>query len=193
MINSELGHVETLLEFNSEIRRQQEEAHGSDYCQIHDAIKKYIVDCESYMELGVHQGGTASAAMLCNPKSIILCDIDLSRYRLFLEPIANKYCEENNINLKVIESDSTLPQTAHKIDMLVIDSLHTPYHMSMELNLHGKNAKKYIIAHDTSIINGKKNESLFVCMSHYASKNGFRIIERGITNVGYTVMKRIRS
>ena len=30
MINSELDHVTTLLEFNSEIRRQQEEAHGED-------------------------------------------------------------------------------------------------------------------------------------------------------------------
>ena len=41
MINSELGHVKTLEEFNSEIRRQQEEAHGKGYCDIHDAIKQH--------------------------------------------------------------------------------------------------------------------------------------------------------
>ena len=40
MINSELGHVTSLEEFNSEIIRQQEEAHGENYCDIHDAIKK---------------------------------------------------------------------------------------------------------------------------------------------------------
>ena len=88
MINSELGHVTTLLEFNSEIRRQQEEAHGEDYCAIHDAIRKYIPDCKSYMELGVHQGGTASVAMLCKPNRIYLVDIDMSRYNKFLKPIA---------------------------------------------------------------------------------------------------------
>ena len=55
MINSELGHVTTLEEFNSEIRRQQEEAHGQDYCAIHDAICKYLKDCDSYLELGVKQ------------------------------------------------------------------------------------------------------------------------------------------
>jgi hypothetical protein len=77
MINSELGHVKTLEEFNSEIRRQQEEGHGEDYCQIHDAIVKYMKDCDSYMELGVHQGGTASAAMLTNPEFVQLVDISL--------------------------------------------------------------------------------------------------------------------
>ena len=60
MINSELGHVTTMEEFNSEIIRQQEEAHGKDYCAIHKAIKKYMKECDSYKELGTHQGATAA-------------------------------------------------------------------------------------------------------------------------------------
>lgn len=191
MINSELGHVKTLAEFNSEIRRQQEEAHGSNYCDIHDAIKRFLTSNDAYMELGTHQGGTASSAMLCNPAKVVLVDIDLSRYRKFLEPIANEYCASNNIELKTIGADSTSLATFNMTDVLVIDSLHNPQHMNKELNFHGLNTKKYIIAHDTSIINGMPNDSLFKCMEAYASRNGWQIIERGTTNVGYTVMKRV--
>lgn len=190
MINSELGHVKNLKEFNKEIRRQQEEAHGEDYCEIHDAIKKYMKDCTSYMELGTHQGGTASVAMLCKPERIYLVDMDMSRYRKFLEPIAIDWCDNYNINLTVREEDSRSIATLNITDMLVIDSYHHPNHMQQELDLHGRNALKYILAHDTSIVNGKPNESLYHCLANWGVKNGFSVVERGITNVGYTVLKR---
>jgi hypothetical protein len=197
MINSELGHVTTLEEFNSEIRRQQEEAHGADYCQIHDAIKKYMKDCTSYLELGTHQGGTASAAMLCNPERVYLLDIDMSRYKKFLAPIAQKYCLENQIKLSVEQADSTstttktyLDTTLQTVDMLVIDSYHHPSHMTKELNLYGKSVRKYILAHDTSQLLGKNNDSLYQCLKDWSSKNGFEEIERGTTSVGYVVMRR---
>ena len=45
MINSKLGHVKTLEDFNTSIIEQQEEAHGEYYCAIHDAIKEYMKDC----------------------------------------------------------------------------------------------------------------------------------------------------
>jgi hypothetical protein len=190
MINSELGHVTTLLEFNSEIRRQQEEAHGEDYCAIHDAIRKYIADCKSYMELGVHQGGTASVAMLCKPNRIYLVDIDMSRYNKFLKPIAEKYCEDNDIELIVNETSSIGFGCINMTDMLVIDSYHHPVHMAKELTLHGPNVKKYIIAHDTSSLLGKSNDSLYQCLKQWCDQNSFIEIERGFTSAGYTVFKR---
>lgn len=190
MINSELGHVKTLNKFNTEIRRQQEEAHGEDYCQIHDAIKKYMKDCKSYMELGTHQGGTASIAMLAKPNRVYLVDMDMSRYRKFLAPIAEAWCDKNDIELIVQEADSTSIQTINMTDMLVIDSYHHANHMKKELDLHGVNVRKYILAHDTSIINGRDNDSLYRCMAEYAAANGWEVIERGTTNVGYTVIKR---
>lgn len=197
MINSELGHVTTLEEFNSEIRRQQEEAHGEEYCAIHDAIKRYMKDCVSYLELGTHQGGTASVAMLSNPQRIYLLDIDMSRYNKFLAPIAKKYCLENQIQLSVEQGDSTssgtktyLETTVSTVDMLVIDSYHHSNHMLKELNLHGKNVQKYILAHDTSRLLGKENDSLYQCLKAWSDKNGFVETERGTTNVGYVVMKR---
>jgi hypothetical protein len=190
MINAELGKVKTLKEFNTEIRKQQEEAHGVDYCQIHDAIKKYMKECKSYMELGTHQGGTASIAMLCKPNRVFLVDMDMSRYRKFLAPIALEWCDKNDIELIVKEADSTSIGTINMTDMLVIDSYHHPEHMKRELNLHGNNVRKYIIAHDTSIVNSKANDSLYQTMKQFADTNGWEVIERGTTNVGYTVIKK---
>jgi len=190
MINSELGHVKTLDEFNSEIRRQQEEAHGEHYCAIHDAIKKYMEECDSYMELGTHQGGTASTALLCNPKLVQLVDIDLSRYQKFLQPIAEQYCVDNNIELFPLQESSISIKSTKRVDMLVIDSLHHPNHMIQELRLHQINVAKYIIAHDTSVLHGRKDNRLYDCMQTFCFDYPWRVVERNEQNVGYTVLKR---
>jgi hypothetical protein len=73
-------------------------------------------------------------------------------------------------------------------DMLVIDSVHKPDFMNQELSLHGGNVNKYIIAHDTSELFGKKNDSLFQVLNNFAKENKWKIIERGTINVGYTVL-----
>ncbi len=190
MINAELDHVTTLEQFNEEIKRQQETAHGRDYCQIHDAIQRYMKDCDSYMELGTHQGGTASTALLCKPKVIKLVDKDMSRFKRVLERIAIQYCKDNQIAIEITEEDSTSPRTRFNTDMLVIDSYHHVNHMKKELETHGNNVNKYILAHDTSIINGKPNESLYLCLKNFADTNGWKVIERGTTNVGYTVIQK---
>ena len=190
MINADLSNVKSIAGFNKEIRKQQEEAHGKDYCQIHDAIKKYMKECKSYMELGTHQGGTASAAMLCKPNRVYLVDMDMSRYRGYLEPLASDFCDKNDIELIVREADSTSMSTINMTDMLVIDSYHHPSHMQKELDIHGHNVRKYILAHDTSIVNGKPNDSLYQCLVKFATDNNWEIIERGVTNVGYTVLKK---
>lgn len=190
MINSELGHVKDLEEFNSEIRRQQEQAHGADYCAIHDAIRKYSRGCQHYMEIGTHQGGTASVALLQKFKRIQLVDIDFSKYNKFLKAIAEPYATENKIELVVKQSDSRSISSLGYSDMLVIDSYHHPNHMKAELELHGATVRKYIIAHDTSIINGRNNESLFHTLERWGRANGWKVIERGKTNVGYTVISK---
>lgn len=190
MINAELDHVTTLEQFNDEIIRQQEDAHGTHYCQIHSAIRKYMKDCNSYMELGTNQGGTASTALLCKPKSVILVDKDMSSFRKVLEKIAIQYSKDNQIDLNIIEDDSISPKTRFNTDMLVIDSLHYASHMKKELEVHGNNVNKYIIAHDTSITFGKRSDALYDCLCNFAHKNGWKVIERNITNVGYTVLQK---
>ena len=190
MINAELGHVTSVEEFNKEIRRQQEEAHGDDYCLIHDAIRKYSRGVHNYMEIGVHQGGTASVALLEKFKRIQLVDISLSRYNKFLKPLAESYAIENNIEIVTKETDGRTIASLGWSDMLVIDSYHHAAHMIKELNLHGGTVRKYIIAHDTSIINGRPDDQLFRCLRDWGEANGWKLVEHCVKNVGYTVIKR---
>lgn len=176
----------SLLEFNNIIRSEQEIAHGIDYCAVHQAIEKYMIECESYMELGVNQGATASTALLSNPKFIQLVDIDLEKYKEFLQSIAKKYAIVNGIELIEKECDSTAIECMKEVDMLFIDSYHKDWFMEKELALHGHNVNKYIIAHDTS----RPTEALYHVLQKWAAKNNWNIIERGTRNVGYTVLKR---
>lgn len=191
MINAELEHVTTLKEFYSEIRRQQEEAHGDDYCEQHDTLKKYLSlpECNTYKELGTHQGGTAACAMLCYPKSVELIDKDQTKYNKFLKPIAEQFCKENDIELIVKEEDSASPRSLEKsCDILLIDSYHKAFHMKQELDLHGPRTRKYIIAHDTYRSMGRVNQELNECLLYWAKIYSWKEIERSKNNVGYTVL-----
>jgi len=190
MINVDLSHVKSLQEFYDVIISGQAAEHGADYHEQHNAIKRYLQPEDTYMELGTHQGSTAARAMLNNPKKVILVDISMEKYNKFLKPIAESYCFENNIELIVHECSSIDAKCTHKTDILLIDSLHQRNHMQKELNLHGSNVSKYIIAHDTSIINGRANESLYHCLMGFAKTNGWEEIERGTDNVGYTVIRK---
>ena len=188
MINVDLSHVTSLQQFYDEIIAGQAKAHGTDYHEQHAAIEKYLQSGDTYMELGTHQGSTAARAMLNNPKKVILVDISMEKYNKFLKPIAESYCSENNIELVVHECSSIDSECVHKTDILLIDSLHHRNHMQKELNLHGGNVSKYIIVHDTSVINGRANESLYQCVIEFAKNNGWEEVERGTNNVGYTVI-----
>ncbi len=188
MINAEFNNVNTLEEFYSEIVRQQTESHGEHYCGHHNAIRKYIKNCNSYMELGTHQGATAACAMLCKPERITLVDISMKKFNSFLRPLAEEYCDKNDIHLGIKECDSTSLGSINNTDILLIDSLHHPAHMKKELDLHGGNVNNYIIAHDTSILHGKPNEALFNVLYDFSISNNWKILDRETRNVGYTVL-----
>ena len=190
MINVDLSHVKSVKEFYKEIRAGQEAEHGDNYCAQHDAITRLIKDCDSYMELGTHQGGTAAAAMLCKPKKITLVDIDMHRYDKFLKPLADKFCKRHNISLNVKECSSIEIKSTAKTDLLLIDSVHNPNHMIQELRLHQINVKKYIVAHDTSVINGRPDVRLYECLESFCMNYPFKIVERETVNVGYAVLER---
>lgn len=187
MINVDLKHVKTLEEFYKDIRAGQEEAHGHDYCEQHDAIQKYAPECKTYAELGTHQGGTLANALLAGFKYVEGIDIDMHRYEKFLKPIAEQYAKDNKIVLKMKEVSSiTLDSIGPSVDMLLIDSYHRAYHMKQELAIHGKRVKKYIVAHDTWSVS-----ELHTCLEEWCFENpGWKVLERGTTNVGYTVLKK---
>lgn len=195
MLTAELKHVKSVDEFYSEIRSQQEEFHGKEYCSMHDAIRSRLKECNSYKELGTHQGGTAACVMTAEdkPEYIELVDIDHYKYRWKLKSLAEKYCKENGIELVVKEADSTsfTSVSGRDIDMLVIDSLHKRSHMEQELDMHANYIKKYIIAHDTTIAQDNPPDALYRCLQDFCdAKKEWNIVERGLENVGYTVLKR---
>jgi hypothetical protein len=187
MINAELSHCKSVQEFYESITEQQKEAHGRDYCDQHDAIMKYAKECKTYAELGTHQGGTLACALLSGFKYVEAVDIDMHRYRKYLQPLAEEYVKEKKIVFKVKEVDSSsLDSIGPSVDMLLIDSYHRAFHMKKELALHGKRVNKYIIAHDTWAV-----PELHDCLEEWCFNNpGWHVIARGKTNVGYTVLKK---
>lgn len=188
MINSKVDHCKTLEEFYIEIRRQQEEAHGAYYCAQHDAIQRYIKDCDSYKELGTHQGATAAAACLMKPQSVELVDISLEKYSKS-KHLFEDFCNRNSIQLTAKEISSVDVNSTSPCDMLLIDSYHHPNHLAKELTLHAPYVRKYIILHDTSIINGKANDSLYRVLQEFTSGiTPWVIAHRDTRNVGYTVL-----
>jgi len=187
MHTSEVSHVKTVEEFYKSIREQQEVAHGKEYCDQHDAIIKYMKECNSYKELGTHQGATAACVMLLKPKYIELVDINHYKYRWKLQELAEPFCKENKIELVVKEADSgSLASLSVPVDMMLIDSLHKPEHMKKELELHGVSVNKYIIAHDTNTI-----PTLQMALENWCNENrSWKVHERGMINAGYTVLKK---
>ena len=189
MINAKVDQCKNLEEFYAEIRSQQEAAHGNNYCAQHDALKRCMVECRTYKELGTHQGGTAAAAMLCNPSRVDLVDISLEKYNKSRH-LFEEYAERNGINLKTQEISSTDIKSRGICDLLLIDSLHHPRHLQQELALHSDYARKYIILHDTEVLHGKPNTSLFRVAEQFCDQiNPWVICERNRENVGYTVLK----
>jgi len=195
MLTAKIDHVKSVEEFYQEIRWQQEEAHGLHYCAMHDAIQKFMKDCRSYKELGTHQGASAAAAMLADnkPKYMELIDIDHVKYRKTLKALAEPYCKEHGIELVVREADSggLGSMSSKAVDMLVIDSIHKRPHMEKELQIHGQMVTKYIVAHDTSRAQSSNLVELYECLVNFCIDNpSWKVEERGVENVGYTVLKR---
>jgi hypothetical protein len=190
MINAKLDHVKTLSEFYTEIRKQHEEAHGYDYCWQHDSMRECMAECNSYRELGTHQGASAAMACLQNPRSVELVDISFEKWRPF-ETIFRSYCKENNVNFKIKETSSLDPSTAKPVDCLLIDSNHQPAHLRKELALHGPVVKKYIILHDTSRLFGKPDERLWNVLNEWLNQGitPWTLVKRVTANVGYTVVR----
>jgi hypothetical protein len=191
MINSKVDHCTTLKEFYSEIRKQQVEAHGEGYCDQHDALQKYLKDCRVYKELGTHQGASAAAACLVNPEQVHLVDIDFTKFRAS-KSLFDSYCSDNGISLFLYEMSSLDPRCKSASDVLLIDSVHKPIWLMQELILHAPTVRKYIIMHDTHILLGKIDPSLYNTALDFATKTKeWEVVEHHPINAGYTVLGRI--
>jgi predicted O-methyltransferase YrrM len=189
MVTAELDGVKNVEEFHEEICKIQKKAHGDRYCEHHSVIQKMIKDhdCKSYKEFGTHQGASAAAAMLAMPNKIQLVDTDFTKYRKYLKPLAESYCKENNIDLKIYETSSaSISSLGDPCDLLFIDSLHKAYHLEAELELHKNSVRKYILFHDVNNTRG------FPEVIHkFCNQNDWKVIERSDSREGYMLIKKI--
>jgi hypothetical protein len=180
-----------LFEFYKELKAQQTKAHGEDYCSHHGAIIyfSYKLCCDSYRELGTHQGASAAAACLYAETlhRVELIDISFDIFRPY-QPLFEEYCKHKKISLILNETSSLDPNTAKtSVDLLFIDSKHEPNHLRQELNLHANSVSKCIIFHDTTA-----KPKLFNEIQNFLKKNSneWELAEHFTQNVGYTVIIR---
>ena len=177
MINSKLDHCKTVDEFYTSIRSQQEEAHGDNYCAMHDAVNEIAKECNSL----------ANALLQPTLKYVEGVDISLEKYNAKLQSLAEPHAKENKKVLKMKEVDSTgIESLGYSTDILLIDSYHKSFHMQKELERHGQYVKKYIVAHDTH----KPDDQLYWCLANWAADNGWTVMTRNQENVGFTVLKK---
>ena len=179
-------HVEAnlLMEYYRKLYDLHAGAHKKEYMLVHDEIKKYLVNCDSYTEMGINQGATLAAAVLENPKTVRAYDIGLKWYNE-ARHLFDKYASENKIDLEVFEI-STLDCVIDETDLLYIDTMHKYDHLKEELSLHGNKVKKYMIFHDTNAV-----AALRKAVEEYVAENlEWKIITDCKINVGFMTIKR---
>ena len=179
-------HCTTLREFYDESKRQSNLAHGKHYCNYHDAISRYLARGERYKELGIFQGMSAAVACFKLPRSVELIDKNITKFNPN-RPLFEAYCTEHKIQLTVIETSSTKPDSASAADVLFVDSYHAVEHVELELAIHAKHTAKFMIFHDTT----KPNDKIFRVVSAFAKKNSeWEVVERNEQACGYAVLAR---
>jgi len=101
-------------------------------------------EVSSIVEMGTRHCNSTTAFLA----AIADTDKTLISYDLYRSPSVDE-CEKIK-NFKFYKED-TLNLTISNTDLLFIDTLHTYFQLTNELNLHSKNVNKYIVLHDTAI------------------------------------------
>ena len=192
MITVDLTHLETLEEFGPEIRRLHEEDNDKHYCDLHDVLPRLIEKGSStYKELGVNQGGTASAAVLAGFSKCILIDHRFGQIEPYWH-LFKDYAERNDVEVKFREVDTVSNKAVQTIvDVLLIDSLHKGHWLWKELAAHHESVMHYICFHDTSRT-GQFRDLYPVIQEFLNNHPEWEMIEHSDAGAGYTVIERIR-
>lgn len=187
-------NAKTLEEFYEQIRGQQEDPknHGEGYCDHHDMIAEAMESCESYKELGTHQGASAASAMLAGAKEVHLVDHNHEKYN-WCKDLFESYAECHGVDLNVHEMSSIDMRCAVPTDILMIDSLHEWHWTQKELKIHAPMTAKYIILHDTTVVN-KRPSTIWPGLVEWCNKTkegkNWLLVRREIRNVGSTMLRR---
>jgi len=110
-------------------------------------LKEYGSKCNHITEMGFRRGVSTWGLLASEPKTLISYDISSCN--------SNEHESFSVSDFKLVKAN-TLEIEIEETDLLFIDTDHQYKQLRMELDLHSKNVKKYIIIHDT-ILFGKED------------------------------------
>ena len=159
------------------------DAHGENYLLVHHEIRRCMAESESYTELGVNQGATLAAALLCGARNVSGYDIMLDHYRPAAH-LFSQYATRQGVTIKLFET-SSLNCLIEPVDVLYIDTVHTESQLTQELELHGDKVRKFIICHDTNSSSGLRK-----ALNKFLPKSKWKVVNNCRVGTGFTTLSR---
>ena len=168
-------------------------------------IKKYADECDHITEMGVRWVVSTWAFLMGQPKKMIAIDYEHPKD----VEVPNGQPGEAGIKLSIAEEDAkrigidfefqqadTRKIEIEPTDLLFIDTEHNYDQLKDELEIHPKNAKKYMMFHDTVSFARKgmdgKDKGLMDAIEEFLEGNDeWKIKKHYENNNGLLVMERI--
>jgi hypothetical protein len=172
-----------LATYYARLCQLQADAHGEDYLLVHHEIRRCLAESESYTELGVNQGATLAAALLCGARKVSGYDITLDHYRP-AAPLFSRFAAKHGTLLRMFEQGS-VADDIDPVDVLYIDTLHTENQLTLELNRHSENVQKFIICHDTNSSSGLRK-----AINKFLPKSKWKVVNNCREGTGFTTLSR---
>lgn len=163
----------------------------SDINQHLPLLKSLADQCQSVTEMGVRWGASTRA--------FLYSQVKLTSYDIELDPVVESlfemarrlgrdanYMQANVLDIKI-----------KPCDLLFIDTLHNYDQLRHELELHGNQAQKYLVFHDTQTFGtrdetGQRNQGLLPAIIQFVIDNPhWRFHTHKTENNGLTVLERI--
>lgn len=156
----------------------------------------YAKECNHITEMGVRDGQSTRAFLYANPEKLIC-------YDLYIDEIVNSLFDKSKSfgkDYHYIKAD-TRKISIEPTDLLFIDTLHKYEQLKVELILHAKNVRKYIVFHDTETFGthgqkpdvdfGYEGKGIWYAIEEFLQENKeWDIVYKTSVNNGLTILER---
>ena len=167
-------------------------------------LLKYAKECKHITEMGVRNVVSTWAFLYSKPTNLICYDIFKPKNKLGLVYDSAK---EEGIKFSFI-LENVLDVTIQETDLLFIDTWHKYGQLKLELKLHSKSVRKYIILHDTTKFQSEDEsgrgifsdertvtpgkQGLWLAVTEFLEDNeNWKLKERFVNCNGLTVLERV--
>lgn len=154
-----------------------------------ETLKEYASKCDHVTEFGIRHGNSTIAFLAAKPKH-------LHSYDIVIQPeVYEIYKLKGETDFRVIQQSTLSMDPVEPTDLLFIDTEHNYDQLVAELQIHGKQAKKWIILHDTEtykhVGDPSTKRGLFPAIVEFLAWNREWRLEKEYTNNnGLTVLAR---